>query len=146
MGDDAGEYLMLLGGELLIDYAALRLANALNDDLLCRLGGDTPELLRLHRDGQHIAELGAAAQLLCGFKVDLVRGIFDFLHDGLVDVHLDALVLLVKNDLNIVLAFGVVAAECRKHRLLDFVVHICSGDALFFFYILYCLEKFCVHF
>src|SRR5699024_9385790 len=50
-GDHAREYLVLLRGKLVIDYAPLRLADALDDDLLGGLGGDTAEFLRLNRDG-----------------------------------------------------------------------------------------------
>ena len=41
---------MLLGGELLVDDAALGLADALDDDLLGSLGRDAPKLLGLDGD------------------------------------------------------------------------------------------------
>ena len=137
---------MLLGGELFIYDAALRLTDALNDDLLCSLSRDAAELLRLDRHGDNVAHLGTAAVLLCGFENNFVAGILDLFDDGLVDVHLKALLLLVKDDLNIILALGIVLAEGCKHGLLDLLVHIAAGNALFFFDILDCFKKFSVHF
>ncbi len=145
MADDAGEDLMLLGGELLVNDAALRLADALDDDLLCRLGGDAAELLGLHGNGDQIAELGAAADLPGGLEIDLVAGVLDLLHHGLHDVHLDALLVLVDDDLDIVLTLGIVAAESRQHGLTDFIVHIVAGNAFFLLDVLDGFKKFSVH-
>ena len=63
----AGEDLVLLRGEALEDHAALGLADALNDDLLGRLGGDAAEGLRLDLHVHEIAELCV--------RVDLARGV-----------------------------------------------------------------------
>ena len=146
LGDDTGQDLMLLGSKLLIDDAALGLADALDDDLLGGLGGDAPELLCLHGDMQLVADLGALVDLLGGLENDLVAGVLDLLHDGLDDVHLDALFILLEDDFHIVLALGIVAPEGGKHGLPDLVVHIVAGNALFFFDVLYCLKKICIHF
>ena len=136
---------MLLGGELLVDDAALGLADTLDDDLLRRLGGDAAELLGLHGDSDHIAGLALADDLLCGLRVDLVAGVLDLLHHGLEHIHLDALLLLVEDDLHVVLALGIVAAEGRQHGLTDLVVHVIAGDTLFLFNILDGFKKLSVH-
>ena len=102
---------MLFGGKLLIDDAALGFANALNDDLLGGLGSDAPELLGLHGDGDHVAELGAANDLFRALLIDLVVGILHRLNDRLVDDHLNALFILVEDDLDVVLAAGIIPAE-----------------------------------
>ena len=75
-----------------------------------------------------------------------MRGILDLIDDGLVDVHLDALLVLFKDYIDVILALGIIAAESGQHGLLYLVVHVLSGDALFFFDILYGFKKFCVHF
>ena len=137
---------MLLGGELLINDAPLGLADALNDDLLCGLGGDAAELLGLHRHADHVAHLGPAADLLGSFQNDLMAGVLNLIHDELVDIHVNPLLVLIQNDLHIVLTLRVVAAESGQHSLFDFVIHIGLGYALFRLDIRNCLKKFCVHF
>ena len=143
--DDTGEDLMLLGGELLIDQASLRFADALDDDLLGRLGRDAAELLGLHRDGHGVAGLGPLGVLLRGVLVDLMGGVGDLFHDQLVHLHVDALLLFIQNDLDIVLVLGMITAEGRQHGLADLVIHIGSGNTLFFFDILNGSKEFCVH-
>ena len=145
MGDDTGEDLVLLGGELLIDQASLRFADALDNHLLGRLGRDAAELLGLHRNRHGVAGLGPLRKLLRSILVDLVSGIGDLFHDQLVHLHVDALLVLVQNDLHVVFVLGMVAAESRQHGLADLVIHIGSGNALFFFDILNGSKEFCVH-
>ncbi len=84
MGDDAGEDLVLLGGELFINQAAFGLADALNDDLLGSLCRDAAELFGLDRDGDGFAQPGPAGNLLRAFKIDLVIGVGDLFDDELV--------------------------------------------------------------
>ena len=136
---------MLLGGELLVHDAPLRLADALDDYLLCSLSRNSAELLRLHGDLYRVAELCALGDLLCRLYVDLKGGVLDLFHGGLVDVHFYALSVLVKQDLNVVGTFGIVLAESRQHRLTDLVVHIVSGNSLFFFKVFDCGKEFSVH-
>ena len=142
---DAGEDLVLLGGELLVDDAPFRLANALRDDLLGLLGSDTAELLGLHRDIHGLAQFGAAADLLGSLQVDLMAGILHLVHHGLGDIHLDAGLLLIQIDGDVVLALRIVLPESGQHGLLDLVVHITAGNAFFLFDGLDCLKEFCVH-
>lgn len=70
----AGENLVLLRGEALEDHAALGLADALNDDLLGRLGGDAAEGLRLDLHVHEIAELCVRVDLARGVERDLGGG------------------------------------------------------------------------
>ena len=145
MGDDAGEDLVLLGGELFINQAAFGLADALNDDLLGGLRRDAAELLGLDRDGDGFAQLGPAGNLLRAVKIDLVIGVGDLFDDELVDLHLDAFFIFIQDDLDVVLVLGVVAAERGEHRLADLIVHIVAGNAFFLFNVFDGCEKFCIH-
>ena len=137
---------MLFGGKLLVDDAALGLTNALDDDLLCSLCGYAAELLCLNGNLDGIADLGTLGYLLRSLKVYLKSFVLDLLNGNLVDIHLDTLSALIKQDFDIVSALGIITAEGRKHRLLYLVIHVFPGNALFFFKIFDCREKFCVHF
>ena len=143
--DDAGEDLVLLGIEFFINHAALRLADALNDDLLCSLRRDAAELLGLDRDADHVADLGALADAVRRLLADLNIRVDDARDDRLLDDHLDLLFVLVENDLHIVLAVGRVLAERRQHGLTDLLIHIFARNTFFFFDICNCVKKFCVH-
>ena len=66
-------------------------------------------------------------------------------HDQLVHLHVDALLLLIQNDLHVVLVLGMVTAEGRQHCLADLVIHIGPGNPLFLFDILNGSKEFCVH-
>ena len=143
--DDAGEDLVLLGVELLVDHAALRLADALNDDLLGSLRRDAAELLGLDRDADHVADLGALADAVRRLLADLDIRVDDARDDRLLDDHLDLLFRLVENDLHVVLAVGRVLAERRQHGLTDLLIHIFARNTFFFFDICNCVKKFCVH-
>ena len=143
--DDAGEDLVLFGVELLVDHAALRLANALNDDLLGSLRRDAAELLGLDRDADHVADLGALADAVRRFLTDLHIRIDHARDNRLLDDHFDLLFCLIENDLHVVLAIGRVLAERRQHGLTDLLVHIFARNTFFFFDICNCVKKFCVH-
>ena len=143
--DDAGEDLMLLGVELLVDHAALRLADALNDDLLGCLRRDAAELLGLDRDADNVADLGALADAVRRFLTDLHIRIDHARDNRLLDDHFDLLFCLIENDLHVVLAIGRVLAERRQHGLTDLLVHIFARNTFFFFDICNCVKKFCVH-
>ena len=136
---------MLLGVVLLVDHAALGLAQALDDDLLAVAGGDTAELLGLDRNADDVADLGALADAVRRLLADLNIGVDDALDDRFLDDHLDLLFRLVENDLHIVLTVGRVLTERRQHGLADLLVHIFARDALFLFNICNCIKKFCVH-
>ena len=145
-GYDAGEYLMLLRGEFLVDDASLSLADTLNDDLLCSLSGNAAEFLGLNGNLYSVADFGTLGDLLCGLNIDLKRRVLDLLDSDLVDVHLDALSALIQQYFNIICALGVITAKSSLHSLLYFIVHIILGYSLFFFKILNCGKEFCIHF
>ena len=131
---------------VLVNYSALSLADALDDHLLCSLSCNAAEFLGLYRNFDSISELCALADLLCRLDVYLQSGIFHLLNGDLVYIHFYALSAFVKQYVNIIRTLGIIAAECRQHCLLYLVVHIISGNTLFFFEILNCREKFSVHF
>ena len=145
--DDTGEDLMLLGGELVIDDAAFRLADALDDDLLCRLRRDAAEFLRFDRDADGVADAGLLIIVMRLVEQDLrgVVHILALLHDGLENEHADGLFIFVHDDLDIILAVGVVALEGGQQGLLDLLLHVSAGDALFLFDLLDGVKKFGVH-
>ena len=145
-GYDAGEYLVLLGGEFLVDDAALGLTDTLNYDLLCGLRSNAAEFLGFNGDLYRITELGTLGDLLSGINIYLKRRILNLLNSDLVDVHLDALSALIKQYFDIVSALGIIAAKSSLHSLLYLFVHILFGYPLFFFKILNCGKEFCIHF
>ncbi len=138
---------MLAGGELVIDHAALSLADTLNDDLLGRLRRDAPELARIDRHFDLAAELGALGDLLRLLKRELNGGVFDLLlrHHIAQNVHIDLFLFLVHLHDHVVRRIGIVLAEGSQHSLVDLVVHILAGNAFLPFDILDGTEKFCVH-
>ena len=54
-GDDAGQDLMFFGGKFIGDHAALRLPDALDDHLLCCLGGDAAEFAGVDLNAHFVA-------------------------------------------------------------------------------------------
>ena len=73
--------------KLVEDHAALGLADALNDDLLGRLGGDAAEGLRLDLHVHEIAELCVRVDLARGVERDLGGGGDDLVDDLLLRIH-----------------------------------------------------------
>ena len=144
-GNDAGQYLVLLAGELVIYHPAFRLAYALDDDLLGSLGGDAAEFLRLHGDGDGVAHTVALGELVRAVHVDLRCRVLDLVHNSLVYHELDALLVLVEDDFHIFPVLRVVLAEGGEHGLLYLLIHVAAGDALFLLDVLNSGEKLCVH-
>ena len=144
-GHLAGEDLVLVGGKLVIDHAALGLANALDDDLLGRARGDAAEFLGVHRD----ADLHAGLRFLVIFLRlglrHLDRGVFYLLHDVGDDEHLHLLRVLVDLDDRVVGGVGMLAAEGRQDGLVYLVEHILAGNTLLPFNILNSAEELGVH-
>ena len=138
---------MLLGGELVIDHAALGFADALDDDLLCRLCGDATEFFRFDRDADNVADVRFLVVAVRFVQQDL-RGVvyvLALLHDRFENGHGNALLILVHEDLNVVLAVGIVALEGGQKSLLDLLLHIAAVNALFLFDLLDSVKKFGVH-
>ena len=129
-GDGAGEDLVLLGVELVIDHAVLRLAQALDDHLLAVAGGDTAEFHVLHRDVHHAAQLILGAALAGVLQRDLVGGIHDLLHDLLLDVHPQIVLVFVHVHDHILHAL-VIPLIGGGQSLNDLAHHEVLGDAPF---------------
>ena len=128
-GDDAGEDLVLLGVELVIDHAALGLPQALDDDLLAVAGGDAAELHVVHGKVDGVADLilgGEGPGLLQGHLVGGIHVIL-LVHHGLLDIHLQGLMLLVHVHDN-VLHVGVVPLVGGGQGLDDLIHHEGLGD------------------
>ena len=136
---------MLLGGEDLVDDAALGLADALNDDLLGRLRGDAAELLGLHGDADDVAHGGLGLYPRGLVRRHLQGGILHFLHDGLLDGDLDGLLLPVHVHHQGVRGGGIVLFQSREQRLPDAVDHVILRDPLFLFQIRDCFKELGVH-
>ena len=124
-------------GELLKDEAALGFAYALDDDLLCGLSRDAAELL-VSTGTPTTSPIFArlliffAASRFISRLASSTSSTTVFFHD-----HVYALLVLVKNGFNIVRAVRIVTAEGREHCLINFVVHVASGNALFLLDIFY---------
>ena len=127
-GDDAGENLVLLRVELVIDHAVLRLAQALDDDLLAVAGGDAAELHVLHGEVHHAADLVARGNLARVGEGDLGAGVLDLLDDLLLHIHLQVALLLVDVHDHVLHAL-VVALIGGNERLNDLAHHKIAGNA-----------------
>jgi len=126
-----GENFMLLGGEALKDHAPLRLADALNDDLLGRLRRNAAEGLRLNFDIDKVALLCVGVDLAGGVQRDLRGGGDDLVDDLLLGVHLHF--LLGQLDENVVRVAVLVLFIGRDQRLRDTLDHVIHRDAALFF-------------
>ena len=82
-----GEDLVFFGGEALKNHAALCFANPLNDDLLCRLCGNSPKGLRLDFHIHEVTELCFLVNLVRRIQRDLRRGADHIFYDFLLDIH-----------------------------------------------------------
>ena len=101
---DAGEQLAFPVFELVEDDAALGLADALDDVLLCRLRRDAPELLLRQLREQLVADLGVGIERrLRVLHRDLVRRVGDLIDDGLDLEELDLADVGVELGLDLVL-------------------------------------------
>ena len=121
---------MLLGLKLGQHHAALGLANALDDDLLCGLGSDAAEGLGGDVDIDDIAQDGVRlvfARLLDGHL--LVR-LIDVVDDGLAHEHADVLALSVRDDVDIVGHAVVFTLIGGDERLAHAVEHVIDRDSL----------------
>ena len=126
----AGQDLVLLAAPLVIDHAVLGLPQALNDDLLAVAGGDTAELHVLHREVHHTAQLVLGADMAGLLQRDLVGGVHDLLHDLLLDVHPQVVLLLVHVHDHVLHAL-VIPLIGGGQGLNDLAHHKVLGDAPF---------------
>ena len=132
-GDGAGQDLVLLGGELVEDHAALGLPHALDDDLPGGLGGDAAEVLGLDLDAQHVPELGPGQGLPGVLQGDLGVRVVHHLHDVLLDEHAHVPALLVGVHHHVVGDALVVPLVGGHQGLGDLFQHVGLGDALVLF-------------
>ena len=141
--DRTGEDLMLLRRERVEDHAALGLADALDDDLLGRLGRDAAEGLRLHVDVDQIAQLRGLADLAGRVERDLGGGGDDVVDDFLLHVHVHIVVLDLDKD---VIGIAVlVLLVCGDERLRDLLDHVALRDPAFFFQLRKRRKNFGIH-
>ena len=118
---------MLFRGEFVKDHAALGLADALDDDLLGGLGGDTAEVLGFDLFVDQIAELHVGIDAPGGLDLDLGGGNVDLVYDFLLGVHLQS--ILAELDKDVVGVANAVLFVGGKQGLGDAVGHIVHGDA-----------------
>ncbi len=88
---------MLLGVELVIHHAALGFPQTLDDDLLAVAGSNAAEFYIVHGDVDDVADLILGGKML-GFSQGHFVGrihIVLFIHHGLLDEHLERLMLFV---------------------------------------------------
>ena len=131
-GDDAGEDLMLLGVVLLIDHAALGLAQALDDDLLAVAGGDAAELDVIDRKIDDAAHLVLGGELLRVLERHLRAGVLDLFDNLLLHIHLQIALCLVHVHDHVLHAL-VVALVGGGECLHDLIHHKGLGNAALLF-------------
>ena len=119
---------MLLAAPLVVDHAVLGLPQTLNDDLLAVAGGDAAELHGLHGEIHHAAQLILGGDTLGILQRNLAGGVLYLLHDLLLDVHLQILLLLVHVHHNVLHAL-VVTLVGGGQRLNDLAHHEALGNA-----------------
>ena len=146
-GDRSVQDLVLLALELGDDHATLRLADALNDDLLCGLGSDAAERLGRDVDVDDVADLRIYLVVGSLLEGDLLVGLIKILgaDDRLAHVHTDGLFLAVRLNVNVVGHAVVVALVSGDECLTYAVEHVVHRDALLFFELFQGVKKFCVH-
>ena len=129
-GDDAGEQLVLLVAELVIDHALLGLADALDDDLAGGLGGHAAKVLGLDLHADHVAQLGLGQDQAGLLQADLGGGIVYLLHDVLLQKQADGAGVGVGVNDQIIAHALVVPAIGGQQSLGDLLHHITGLDAL----------------
>ena len=102
----------------LIHYASLGFTDALDDHLLCSLSRNTSRILVSTGD---IAE--SFARLVIFFDTQFIStpGLFDLLDSDLIYIHFDALSVLVKQNIDIIRAFGIIAANDMACLILSYM-------------------------
>ena len=93
--DLAGENLVLLGVELIVDHAPLRFPQALDDHLLAVSGGDASEFHVVHGDVYQTADIGPAVFEQRVLQRNLCAGPLHLRHNLLLYVHAQILPRLI---------------------------------------------------
>ena len=141
---------MLLAGVLVGDHAALGLANALNNNLLCGRGGDTAKILGLDIDADLVAQLGVLGIGLGLLQRHFSGGVQHLFHNRLDGVHGDGAGLLINVDKYVVqgCALGITLIQRfvgSYQCLRDPVQHVFLLNTLFLFQILQGLDHLTCH-
>ena len=129
-GDLAGEQLVLLGGELVVHHALLRLPDALDDDLAGGLGGDAAKALGLDLNADHVPQLGPGEGGLGLGQADLGGGVVYLLHHVLFQEHAHGVGLRIGVHHQVVAHALVVPAVGGDQGLGDLLHHIAGLDPL----------------
>ena len=150
-GDGAVEDFVLFGGKLIGHHAPFGFPDALDDHLLCRLGGDTAEFAGVDVDADLVAHRGLGGILERFLQRDLGGRVEHFVHHGFDSVHGDGAgfrvdlhkYIIQSGALGVFFIDGLVGGG---QSLGDAVQHIIFLDALFLFQIGQGLHQFSVHF
>lgn len=124
---------MLFGVKLVVDHAALGLADALDDDLAGGLGGDAAKILGLDLDADHVAQLGVGQGLPGLLQGDFGGAVVYGLHHVLFDVHAYIALVRVGPDLDVISRPVVVSLVGGGQCLGNFLHHISRWDTLLLF-------------
>ena len=138
-GDGAGEDLVLLAGELVVDHIALGFFQALDDDLLSVAGGDAAEIHVVHGDADGLAHADGTGDGLGVGAGDLAAGILHLVHHGFLEIHLQCPLFLVHAH-DHVFRVRVVVLIGVDQGLGDFFHHIVLRNAFFFFQHIQCCK------
>ena len=137
---------MLAGAVLIVSHAALGLADALNDDLLGSLCCNAAELLGLDANADKVTQRYTRADLLCVFQRNLGQRILCLVDNFLGCVHVDGLFVHIRLYIYVVALETVVVLFIRGQQCLTYAIeHIIDRNSFFFFQLLQCCKKFCVH-
>ena len=140
-----GHQFLLFGLEFHHNLTALCVANALADNMLCGLGGNSAEIFGLERNQDFIARRGVFFILRGVFRGNLTIGIFHGFDHGFVQI--DFHFFRFRMDFTGDYIFPVVILFHGNHnRRLDFVIKVFRRNAFFFFQFSDSFEKFLVHF
>ena len=129
-GNHAGNQLLLLGAELVIDHPLLRLTDALDNDLAGGLRGYPAEVPGLDLHADHIAQLGLGQGVSCLVQADLRGGVVHHLHHFLLQKQADSGGLLIGLDDQIFPHPLVVLLIGGQKGLGNLLHHIAGLDAL----------------
>ena len=146
-GNHAVQDLVLLALELGDNHAALCLADALNDNLLCSLGSNAAEGLGRDVDINDIAYHRVVLVLGSLLKSDLLVRLVQILRldNRLADKHVNGLLVAVRLNVNIIGHAVVIALVGGDQRLTYTVEHIVYRNAFFLFQLFQRVKKFCVN-
>ena len=137
---------MGLGLHLAVQLAALGLADALTDDVLCGLGGDAAELLGLEGGHHTLAHLIGLADGVGLLQAQLGVGVLHLFHHVLHQVHREAPVQRVDLHQNVLVLHLVVLLDGDDDGSLDLLDQVFGGEAALLAKHVQGLKKLCVHF